>query len=125
MSSGGESERRVLIVEDDPDVAGIVAVVLRAAGFDPVVAADGREGLERLRETHPSVVLLDLMMPGMTGWQFREAQLRDPELARVPIVVVSGAGKTPAHARDLGADAYLTKPIELDDLLQVVGQYAA
>src|SRR5262249_27660442 len=82
----------VLVVDDDADVRGMLAQVLELEGYDVVTAADGREALRRLEERRPFLVLLDLMMPGMNGWQFRAEQLKQPGIADVPVVVLSGDG---------------------------------
>jgi CheY-like chemotaxis protein len=114
----------VLVVEDDHDIREILADVLEYAGYRAIVASNGEDALEHLR-TDPDlrVVLLDMMMPGVDGWEFRRRQLQDPELARVPVVVVSGAGKTAEIANEIGAAAFLSKPIMKDQLLEVVGRY--
>src|SRR5215831_14973272 len=89
MSSGA-----ILIVEDDNDVRSALSELLEEEGFSVEGAHNGREALARLRggTVHPAVILLDLMMPGMDGWDFRSEQMRDPELAAVPVVVVSASG---------------------------------
>src|SRR6185437_10873013 len=76
----------VLIVEDDADIRELLSSVLVLEGYPVVTAADGAEGLEQLRTAHPALVLLDLMMPSMDGWEFRRLQMLDPALAGVPTV---------------------------------------
>ena len=89
MSSGA-----VLIVDDDNDVRSALAELLEEEGFSVEGAPNGREALALLRggTVHPAVILLDLMMPGMDGWDFRHEQMRDPKLAAVPVVIVSASG---------------------------------
>ena len=94
--------------------------VLSAEGYSVAEAADGLEGLERARERRPHVILLDLMMPRMDGWAFREAQQADEALADIPVVVVSAVMAERVHA--LGAAAHLHKPFDMDELLGVVGR---
>jgi CheY-like chemotaxis protein len=111
------NERMALVVDDDGMWREVVAAVLEAEGFDVVTAANGLEALWRLRRggLRPDLVVLDLSMPVLSGWQFRAEQLRDPRLRDIPVVVVSGD--------DLGrtrADAYLAKPCAPDDLLEAV-----
>jgi len=108
---------RVLVVEDDESLRQVVADVLLAEGFSASQANDGRSALSLLRseELRPDVILLDLMMPVMNGWQFREAQLADPSLASIPVVVMSALETT-----DIQADARLTKPVELEALVSTV-----
>ncbi len=112
----------VLIVEDDPDTREMLERFLAMEGFDVRTAANGRLALEALQADNAlSVILLDLMMPVMNGWQFREAQARDPRLARIPVVVVTAAG-----AKDdippIEADAWLSKPVDLDRLLTTIAK---
>ena len=110
----------VMIVEDDRDTREMLARFLELEGFDVREAANGQLALEALREdSRTCVILLDLMMPVMNGWQFRSAQTNDPELSKIPVVVVTAAG-----ARDqipaIDADAWLSKPIDFDRLLATI-----
>jgi CheY-like chemotaxis protein len=121
----------VLIVEDDPDTREMLTTLLTTEGFYAVGAEDGLEGLHLLRTVKrrapdvPCLVLLDLKMPRLGGNEFRRAQLGDPIVASVPIAVMSGAIDAQEHAETLGAVATLTKPIDLDVLLEVVRKYCA
>jgi CheY-like chemotaxis protein len=114
----------VLIVEDDADIRELLSSVLVLEGYPVVTAADGAEGLEQLRAAHPGLVLLDLMMPSMDGWEFRRLQMMDPALAGVPTVILSGDGRLEAKAASLGT-AFLRKPVDLDELLSVVAKASA
>ena len=106
----------VLVIEDDPDIREALAEALGYEGYDVLLAENGREGLDVLREhSRPHVILLDLLMPVMNGWQFRQEQLADPALAGIPVVVVSAS--PPGDARP---DRYLPKPFSIDDLLCAV-----
>jgi len=111
---------RVLIVDDELDIRETIAELLRLEGHEPFEATDGEQALVRCRQLRPDLVLLDLMMPGMNGWDFRKAQLRDPAIASIPVVVVSAV----ARSRDLPADGFLQKPFSLDDLLALVRRVA-
>lgn len=114
----------VLVVEDETEIREDVADVLRDEGYEVVTAANGAEALEHLRRgAPPCVILLDLMMPVMTGPEFRIAQLLDPTVASVPVVVVSGAGNARQKALDMKAVAHLAKPFQLHDLLATVARY--
>jgi CheY-like chemotaxis protein len=121
----------VLIVEDDPDVREMLAVLLVTEGFHAVGAEDGLEALHLLRAVRhrapqiPCLILLDLMMPRLSGNEFRRAQLGDPTVATVPVAVMSGAADLEQRAKALGAVATLAKPIDCDMLLQVVRRYCA
>jgi CheY-like chemotaxis protein len=118
--------RRVLIVDDDPDLSEVLRRVLHRCGYAVQVARNGREALEALRQGQgPEVVLLDLMMPDMNGWEFRAEQLKDPELSGIPLVVFSGHGKIEQDTASIKAAANLRKPVALEDLLQVLGRVLA
>jgi CheY-like chemotaxis protein len=111
---------RVLVVEDEPDIREVVSDVLADEGFEVLGARDGVEGLRKARAWHPSVVLLDLMMPGMNGWEFCAARHDDPELAKIPVIVLSALGRVD----DLDASAFLQKPFEIDRLVSEVRRHA-
>jgi CheY-like chemotaxis protein len=109
----------VLIVEDDEDLRDMMAQMLTIEGFNAATAANGREALEYLHSTgKPNVILLDLMMPVMDGWEFRRQQKADPELAPVPVIVLSALD--PPRAATVDADAFLKKPLDFDRLLELV-----
>ena len=113
----------ILIVDDDSDVRSALAELLEEEGFSVEAARNGREALIRLRTgtIHPAVILLDLMMPGMDGWDFRSEQMRDPRLASVPVVIVSASGFSRESIRtQFGPAAYVEKPIEKDVLLGTI-----
>ena len=114
-----ESARRVVVVEDDDDLRELVVQHLAELGFESVGFGNGRTALAALRRPGglPAVILLDLEMPVMTGWEFRREQLRDPLLARIPVVVASGA-----DAAAFEADAYLAKPYGTEQLCRVLAR---
>ncbi len=113
----------ILIVDDDSDVRAALSELLEAEGFSVEGVPDGREALARLRtaEVHPAVILLDLMMPGMDGWDFRTEQMRDPQLAAVPVVIVSASGFSRESIQtQFRPAAFVEKPIERTALLGVL-----
>jgi two-component system, chemotaxis family, chemotaxis protein CheY len=111
----------VLIVEDDEGVQHAIAEVLRDEGYEVTVAANGGEALELLRRGElPQLILLDLMMPGMDGIEFRQRQLADPRLSRIPVIVISARPDVARQARRLQADDFLAKPMSFRALLHVV-----
>jgi CheY-like chemotaxis protein len=118
------STRHILVVDDDPDLAEVLDRVLEKSGYVVTWARNGEEALRCLRDhSHPlDVVLLDLMMPVMNGWEFRAEQLKDPHLSNIPVVVFSGHGKLDQNAISIGAVANLRKPIGLHELLTVLDQ---
>ena len=96
---------------------------LELEGFDVRLAANGQLALETLHEqeeARPCVILLDLMMPVMNGWQFREIQRTDPVLSEIPVVVVTAAGPRD-DIPTINADAWLSKPVDFDRLLETIG----
>lgn len=125
------SAGNVLIVEDDPDTREMLKQLLASAGYYAVSAGDGLEALHLLRAVRhrapdaPCLVLLDLKMPRLGGNEFRRAQLGDPTVANVPIAVMSGAVDLEQRAAAMGAVATLSKPIDVDVLIEVVKRYCA
>jgi len=114
----------ILLVEDNPDSNAALELFLRAHGFEVVVAFDGQQGIERLRSgPRPSLILLDVMMPGKDGHAFRAEQLADPALASIPVIVLSGAYDVGAIADRLGARDYLTKPLDVQRLLDTIRRH--
>jgi CheY-like chemotaxis protein len=115
-----DGRRRVVVVEDDEDIRDLVVELLSQSGFDTVGYADGAAALAALRAAaeDPAVILLDLEMPGMTGWEFRRQQLEDPHLAGIPVVVASAT----LGASPIDADAFLPKPYETTELCSVLAR---
>src|ERR671934_1109520 len=119
----------ILIVEDDRETREMLASLLATQGFHSVAAEDGLEALHLLRTVRhrapdaPCLVLLDLRMPRLGGGEFRRAQLGDPTVASVPVAVMSGATDAEQRAQALGAVATLTKPIDIDLLMEIVRRH--
>jgi CheY-like chemotaxis protein len=113
----------VLVVEDDDDLREVVTQTLARNGFRVIGARDGHEALERLEcERAPCLILLDLMMPRMSGWEFRRRQLADPRLADMPVVVMTATATLDEAA--IHADDILRKPLSFAALLTAVKRYA-
>src|SRR5687767_6846505 len=110
--------KTVLVVDDEADVREAVADGLTSRGWEVMEAANGAEALEVLRHTdhRPDVILLDIMMPVMDGWQFRSVQRHDQDLQDIPVVVFSAHELVRAAALDLGVTAFVRKPVRLDTL---------
>jgi len=117
----------VLIVEDDDDVRESLAEVLKDNDYVTREATHGRDTLDSLRAggTKPCLILLDLMMPVMDGRQFRAAQMNDPALAAIPVVVLSAHTDAAELARQMGVLDVLKKPIDLASLLATVHRFCA
>jgi CheY-like chemotaxis protein len=112
----------ILIVEDDADLREMMAQLLLLEGFTAQAVGNGREALEYLRRgDSPQLILLDLMMPVMDGWEFRREQQRDPKVADVPVIVLSALDQT--RVGDIGEVAFLKKPLDFDRLLDLVRRF--
>ncbi len=107
---------RILLIEDDPDIALAVRIVLARAGFDVATANDGRAGVRAFHDRRPALVVLDIALPGMDGWQVLE-RIRD--MSDVPVLMLTAHGMESEKVRGLqsGADDYLTKPFGNQELL--------
>ena len=113
--------QRILVVEDEPDARQLLTLLFQLEGYDVSAAADGRQALDYLeQEPPPSLILLDLMMPGVSGWEVRQAQLRNPRLADIPVIIQSGVVETAHWEADLGNARLLAKPVEPAVLLETV-----
>jgi two-component system, OmpR family, alkaline phosphatase synthesis response regulator PhoP len=103
---------RILVAEDDPDIASLLAHYLRKAGFEPDLVASGRDVVPRIRKTPPDLLLLDLMLPGVDGLEVCRAVRADQNTASIPIIMVTAKGEESDRivGLELGADDYITKP---------------
>lgn len=118
--SAGTRRQTVLVVDDDREVRESLRDLLQLDGYKVKTATDGQDALEQLRGgLRPCIILLDLMMPAMDGQHFRAEQLRDPQLAHIPVVVLSGH-YDPQNAASLGAVASLCKPVDIGTVLQLI-----
>jgi CheY-like chemotaxis protein len=121
MDAGRLGSAMILVVEDDPELLSGLANLLASEGYRVRGARHGLEALGFLRGGFlPRLILLDLMMPIMNGWQFRHEQRMDSELAKIPVIVISARTDVPAHAEWLEADGYVQKPIQPETLLATV-----
>jgi CheY-like chemotaxis protein len=116
----------VMIVEDDPDIRETVLELLADNDLAAVGANDGAEALHLLHDPNverPDLILLDIMMPVMDGFAFRAEQQRDPELAGIPVVVLTAHASAAHAAQQMAVDGFLKKPFDLDALLATVRRY--
>ena len=120
-----EKPKPVLLVEDDTELRDALAEALADAGYLVSVASNGREGLDKIKDDpQPGVVLLDLLMPVMNGWEFCDVMKGNPKTAQVPIVVMSGAvSHDPESPYFIGAEDFIAKPINMSDLLAKLEKY--
>jgi DNA-binding response OmpR family regulator len=114
----GSKRPRVLIVEDDRDLCELMAQLLTSAGFDTDVASNGQDALDKAHDNPPCVILLDMMMPVMDGWEFRAHQRYCVSLAAIPVVILSAVPL--ARLRNVGAAAALQKPFHENELLAAI-----
>jgi CheY-like chemotaxis protein len=123
MTSGNAD---ILVVEDDQEIRYCLSELLEEEGYQVRSVANGQEALAYLRAAHqpPRLILLDLAMPVMDGWQFRSEQKRDPALAKIPVVVVAAASKRGTQVADVEAEAFVPKPLDLDHFLDTIKQCA-
>jgi CheY-like chemotaxis protein len=120
MAAGGH----VLIVDDDEDIREIVGLLLRSEGYRVDVAKDGLDALDHLKaDEPPSVILLDMMMPRMDGEGFISSLHSNPQLAHIPVIIISGHHAAREKALQLSAADCLVKPIDADELLSVVQKF--
>ena len=114
---------RVLVVDDDPAIRDLVKIVLASGGYEVHTAEHGAAALELAREARPGLILLDMRMPVMDGWEFARIYRERPG-PHVPIVVITAAHEVAERAAQVSADDFLAKPFDIDDLVQVVGRHA-
>jgi len=127
---GSQPPPCVLIVDDQHDARQTLAEILELEGHKVIEAGDGVEAWECLEEKLrsgrlPLLIVLDLMMPRMNGWEFRERQLADDRFRRIPVVVVSGADRTEQSLSRLGAVDYFVKPVDIGKLLSTVARFCS
>ena len=115
-------DRSILVVEDDPDLLFLVEMILAESGRRVRTAPEGRAALARVAEEMPGLILLDMRMPGMNGWDFAR-EFRARHGAGCPIVVVTAAENARRRAEEIGADAWIAKPFELDEVLSLVERF--
>lgn len=114
----------ILVVEDDPQVARLISLVLQRSGHESQVVADGQSALESVRQRKPSMIFADLTIKGMGGEELCSALKSQSETKDIPYVVVSGDRDVAEKARMCGADDYMGKPFEFEDLIRLVNKYA-
>jgi CheY-like chemotaxis protein len=114
---------RILVVEDDDGIRDLVDLILSSAGYEVFTAPDGATALQVVARTRPDLVLLDMRMPIMDGWEFarRYRASREPH---APIVVLTAARDAAERAAEIQANGYLGKPFDVDELLTLVSQHA-
>lgn len=115
---------RVLVVDDDPVIRNLLQVNLELEGYQACLAVDGADALDQISTAHPDLVLLDVMMPGVDGWEVARRLKAEGATAAIPVVMLTARAMHTDVARgtDLGVDAYVTKPFDPEELLALIGR---
>jgi CheY-like chemotaxis protein len=118
---------RILVVDDHPDIVQTLCCLLRMTGFEVMTASDGRDALKVAAEFHPSVILLDLGLPVLDGYEVIRRLRAEPDLRSIPVIAVTGYGGEDdrARTRDAGFDFHLVKPVQIDVLLAILSRFVA
>jgi DNA-binding response OmpR family regulator len=113
------ADEPIFVVDDDPDSLDIVRTYLEGRGFSVITASSGSEALAKMEEVHPAIILLDVMMPGMDGWEVARIVKNHPDFGDVRVVMLTALGEFQDKQEGLraGADDYMVKPIRLDELI--------
>jgi DNA-binding response OmpR family regulator len=120
-----EVRKKVVCIEDEPEMIDLVRLILGRKGFELIGAVGGREGLETVRQVRPDLVLLDLMMPDMDGWEVYQQMKADEDLREIPVIVVTAKAQSIDKVLGLHiakVDDYVTKPFGPQELLESVGR---
>ncbi len=114
-----QRQGRILVVEDEPDVAALIRYNLQKEGWEVLIAATGAEALKRARDAHPDVILLDIMVPQLNGWEVCRRLKQDPDTTAVPVIMVTGRVEEGDKVLgfEMGADDYITKPFSPRELI--------
>ena len=123
MSGAG----RVLVVDDDDVIRQLITVNLELEGFEVIPAVDGQDALDKVKDAQPDVVTLDVMMPRVDGWEAAARLREDPDTAHIKVILLSARAQESDIQRGerIGVDAYLTKPFDPDELIDVVRRMVA
>jgi two-component system cell cycle response regulator DivK len=119
--------KAIVVADDDPDILSIVSMSLEAQGYVVHKAANGREAIDLAREHHPDLILMDMMMPLVSGYEAVSALKADPDTKDIPVVGLSAKAMASdmERATDVGIDGYITKPFRIAQVLSVVDGYLA
>ena len=114
--------KKILIIEDDPGTTRFLVYTLEQEGYKVLSAEDGLEGLKKARDEHPDLIILDIMLPGMDGYEICHRLRQKPETRTVPVLIVSGRARQDDKniGLKMGADDYLSKPVDPQTILAKV-----
>ena len=118
-------EKTILIIEDEKLIIVSTQMVLESVGFQVEAATDGEEGIKKAKEIKPDLILLDIMMPGIDGWETLKRLKRDPETQGIPVVIFTAREHARGHQKssEMGAAGYFRKPFEPDELIELVEKH--
>jgi CheY-like chemotaxis protein len=114
----------ILVVDDEPAILEMIAELLMYEGYQVVTTSEGSVALAQAKVDPPALILLDLMMPGMSGWQVIAALKASPQTRAIPVVLLSARRDLPATAAELEVVTFLAKPFDIDELLSIVHEHA-
>ena len=122
-----EASKKILIVDDEPDVASLLNLMLRSKGYETITAGDGQEALEKARHEKPDLIVLDIMLPRLDGYKVARMLKFDEKFSHIPIIMVTAKiqEKDKKMGAEMGADAYVTKPFDTAALLNKIGEVLA
>jgi CheY-like chemotaxis protein len=125
MTAAGLCTKEILVVEDDQDISESFRDLLEAEGYSVTLVSNGQEAIDTLKahSIHPSVIFLDLMMPIKDGFQFREEQMSDLELQKIPVVIMSADGHVQEKLLRTKATTYLKKPLAIETVLTIAKRF--
>jgi len=113
------AKTKILVIDDEVDIVDTVSFMLRSRGYDVITASDGGEGLTKAMVEHPNLILLDIIMPVMDGFEVCFKLKRDKDAKKIPVIMITARGDNEAvvKARSVGADDYIVKPFSLPTLI--------
>ena len=127
MNKARNMERTILIIEDEKLIIVSTQMVLEAAGFHVESATSGEEGIQKARSSAPDLILLDIMMPGIDGWETLNRLKRDTATAEIPVIIFTAREHSRGHQKssEMGAAEYFRKPFEPDELIELVEKHVS
>lgn len=124
LPRAGMGAGTILVVDDDPDIRELIAQTLDDEGYHVIALGDGQRAIDVACHNPPALILLDLMMPKISGWEVMRMLRSQPETQQIPVVLISASRDLDAAIEQLGANARISKPFDLDQLIDTVRSYA-
>jgi CheY-like chemotaxis protein len=125
LSARVKAKKKILIVEDNSDLRRLYAIGLNQRGFEVKLAANGAEAVDRIEHDVPDILILDLLMPIMSGWEVIQRLERRDTTAKIPVIIISGQAETGERPRPEKVVAWLSKPVSLDELAAKITEVSA